>query len=109
MADQPMPTPERMSVPKLWPMVILDMEARHQVGVDRYKAPLQPFNGRSFLRDLHEELLDAVVYSRGLAFELDSFRDDFAFLGTMLAQGNYQYARELMLKMTAKYSFLRGV
>jgi hypothetical protein len=46
----------------VWPLVIKDMEARHQLGIERYGTPLQPHNGRNSLQDVYEELLDACVY-----------------------------------------------
>lgn len=36
--------------------------ARKEIGVERYGAALQPFNGRNALRDAHEEILDLAVY-----------------------------------------------
>jgi hypothetical protein len=43
---------------------IRDLMARKQLGLDRYKSLLQAHNNRDALRDLHEELLDALVYCR---------------------------------------------
>ena len=50
----------RGSIP---PRVLDLMRERRQVGIDRYGVPLQRGNGRDGLRDLLEELLDAVAYS----------------------------------------------
>lgn len=50
----------RQSIP---PRVLDLMRERRQVGIDRYGVPLQRSNGRDGLRDLLEELLDAVAYS----------------------------------------------
>jgi hypothetical protein len=52
-------------------MVMRDMESRDQVGRKRYGVQLQPHNGRDALRDLYEELLDAVVYARQAIYERD--------------------------------------
>ena len=74
MSHQPDPTPSEGDV---WAEVIADgerrgsipprvldlMRERRQVGIDRYGVPLQRGNGRDGLRDLLEELLDAVAYS----------------------------------------------
>ncbi len=74
MSHQPDPTPGEGDV---WAEVIADgerkgsipprvldlMRERRQVGIDRYGVPLQRGNGRDGLRDLLEELLDAVAYS----------------------------------------------
>ena len=50
--DQPAPVAnERLAV---WPMVIMDMAARDQVGRERYGVPPQPHNGRDALRDAYE-------------------------------------------------------
>jgi hypothetical protein len=45
-------------------MVLDDIRARMQVGLERYGTLLQPGNGRDALRDLYEELLDAACYAR---------------------------------------------
>ena len=50
----------RGSIP---PRVLDLMRERRQVGIDRYGVPLQRGNGRDGMRDLLEELLDAVAYS----------------------------------------------
>jgi hypothetical protein len=50
----------RGSIP---PRVLDLMRERRQVGIDRYGVPLQRGNRRDGLRDLLEELLDAVAYS----------------------------------------------
>lgn len=59
---QPEPTPNNQ--PAIADLVIADMEARKQLGIDRYGAPLQAFNGRDGLNDLYEELLDGANYIR---------------------------------------------
>lgn len=60
--DQPLPTPSDR--PAVWEAVIDDMRARDQLGRKKYGTPLQNHNGRSALRDLYEELLDAAVYAK---------------------------------------------
>ena len=69
MADQPPPVPNDR--PAIQDLVIADMKARKAVGLERYGTLLQPGNGRDFLRDLYEELLDACNYVRGAMFERD--------------------------------------
>jgi len=49
---------------KLEDAVIADLQARRQLGLDRYGSLLQAHNGRDALLDLYEELQDAVVYAR---------------------------------------------
>jgi hypothetical protein len=50
-------------------MVIEDMKARDDFGRLKYGTPLQPFNGRSALRDAYQEALDLAVYLRQRIFE----------------------------------------
>lgn len=58
-------------------MVIEDIEERKQFGIRKYGTALQAGNGRNHLQDAYEEVLDLVVYLRGvteeerLKFELD--------------------------------------
>ena len=48
------------------------MQARKQLGLERYDSLLQAHNGRDSLLDLYEELLDAAVYARQVQEERDS-------------------------------------
>lgn len=45
--------------------MIADIEERKNLGLRKYGTLLQPFNGRSFLLDAYEEVLDLAVYLRG--------------------------------------------
>jgi hypothetical protein len=47
-----------------------DLAARKAFGLDKYGTPLQVGNGRAFLVDLYQELLDASVYARGRLLEV---------------------------------------
>lgn len=67
--DQPMPVAN--DKPPIWPIVMADMQSRHELGIKRYGTPLQPFNGRDALRDAYEEALDLAVYLRNAIFERD--------------------------------------
>jgi len=67
--DQPLPVPN--DHPESHQLVCEDIMARQQLGIGRYGTPLQPFNGRDSLRDLYEELLDAVCYLKTLMLEED--------------------------------------
>jgi hypothetical protein len=51
--------------------LVVDMRARDWFGRTKYGVPLQIGNGRNFLVDLIQELLDAIVYCRG---ELENIR-----------------------------------
>lgn len=65
--DQPLP--EGNDQPWVHRLVQVDLEKRLAFGVRKYGQPLQPFNGRSFLRDAYEEVLDLACYLRGLIEE----------------------------------------
>ena len=67
----PEPLPEQNNLPAVWDLVIDDMKARDQFGVDKYHMHLQPFNGRDALKDMYQELLDACVYARQMLYERD--------------------------------------
>lgn len=83
--DQPLPTPNdnpichemaidgllRRYGPTYAAVGVRDMlRSRLELGISRYGTPLQPLNGRDFLRDLQEELLDALAYSWGVVYEM---------------------------------------
>lgn len=68
--EQPAPVPN--DLPSVWPLVMQDMADRDQLGRERYKVPLQPFNGRDALKDAYEEALDLVVYLRQAIWERDA-------------------------------------
>ena len=65
------PAPVANDRPAVWPLVIMDMAARDQVGRARYGVPLQPHNGRDALRDAYEEALDLCAYLRQAIMERD--------------------------------------
>ena len=48
-----------------------DIEARKQVGIERYGTVLQPHNGRDTLIDAYQEALDLCNYLRQLLYERD--------------------------------------
>lgn len=52
-------------------MVRTDLDAREQVGIDRYGTSLQAHNGRDALRDAYEEALDLACYLRQAIAERD--------------------------------------
>lgn len=61
--DQRAPVPNNQ--PSCHDLVIADMIERKEFGLKKYGSLLQPFNGRSFLLDAYEEVLDLAVYLRG--------------------------------------------
>lgn len=67
--NKPEPIPVENEHPAIWPLVIQDMQERHQTGIAKYGTPLQPHNGRRNLVDLYQELLDAAVYVRTEIYE----------------------------------------
>lgn len=67
--NKPEPMPTDNHGPHIWDLVIEDMKARDNFGARKYGTHLQPFNGRSALRDAYQEALDLVVYLRQRIFE----------------------------------------
>lgn len=67
--DQPLPVPNGQ--PDVQSMVIADVTARREVGIQRYGTALQPNNGRDALRDAYEEALDLACYLRQIIAERD--------------------------------------
>lgn len=63
--DQVLPTGDE-SQPDIQSLVIEDIHARLQVGIERYGQGLKSFNGRKTLLDAYEESLDQTVYLRSL-------------------------------------------
>lgn len=56
---------------KLWGGVKADMKARDIAGREKYKTPLQAFNGRDALVDAYQEVLDGIVYTKQCMVEDD--------------------------------------
>ena len=67
MMEQPPPIPNDR--PSIQQLVLADVAERERIGIERYGVALQALNGRDGLRDLYEELLDAVMYVRQLIEE----------------------------------------
>ncbi len=67
--DQPLPL--AVDGPNMQDLVIADLEARKQVGLQRYGQLLKADDGRDNLRDLYEELMDALVYLRKEIYRRD--------------------------------------
>ena len=66
--EQAMPV-RRTGVASVQSEVRADLVERERVGTERYGTPLQPFNGRSGLRDAYEEALDLACYLKQLLIE----------------------------------------
>lgn len=47
-------------------LLIADIEARRQVGIERYGQGHRPFNGRNTIQDFYEEMIDGAVYAKSL-------------------------------------------
>lgn len=71
MLNEPQPQPIKNDHPAVWDLVLKDMAERDAMGKKKYNTRLQPHNGRDFLVDLYQEMLDGTVYLRGLIFERD--------------------------------------
>jgi hypothetical protein len=59
------------------PELAEDIEARIRLGERKYGVRLKPHNGRDAMLDLHQELCDALVYSKQL--EIEGREDDTFF------------------------------
>lgn len=57
-------------------LIIDDIEARRQVGIQRYGQGHRPFNGRDTLQDLYEEQLDLLVYLRSIKRMAEAAREE---------------------------------
>ena len=71
MKHKEQPAPVANDKPAVWPLVVADMQARDQLGRERYGVPLQPHNGRDALRDAYEEALDLCAYLKQALLERD--------------------------------------
>lgn len=69
------PRPKSNDLPFAWDLVLKDIKKRDEFGKLKYGTRLQPFNGRDTLRDVYEELLDAVVYIRTLIWERETLAE----------------------------------
>ena len=68
--SQDMPTmSENYDGPDVQSLVIADINARRNVGIERYGQALMPNNGRNAILDAYEETLDLCCYLRQLLLE----------------------------------------
>jgi hypothetical protein len=70
-AAEHQPAPIKNERPCIQDQVIADIEARKQVGYQRYGTLLQPFNGRDALMDAYQEALDLAQYLKQALVERD--------------------------------------
>jgi hypothetical protein len=61
--NKPEPAPTSGETP-VWQLVIEDMEARDDFGLEKYGTKLMTGNGRNALMDAYHEALDLCVYLR---------------------------------------------
>ncbi len=64
--DQPLPGKGKMNVQEVLSKVVIE---RMKYGADKYGSPLETFNGRDAIRDVWEELLDALTYMTQVRLE----------------------------------------
>lgn len=83
--DQPLPV--KNDSPYMQDLLVSDIEARKQVGIDRYGTALQAHNGRDVLRDAYEEAIDLALYLRQAIYERDEPVADAHGDGTVIVQG----------------------
>jgi hypothetical protein len=76
------PAPKPNNHPPLWDGIIEAMLQRDKQGFETYGVRLQPFNGRDFLQDALEEVLDFLPYLKGAMVEWDAIR---AFIRRLLS------------------------
>ena len=66
---KPEPPPQHNDNPSCHDLVMKDMVDRKAFGLNKYGTILQPENGRNFLVDAYQEVLDLAVYLRGAIYE----------------------------------------
>ena len=62
-AAQPEPSPKR-GKQNVANLVLADIQARVEMGMEKYGTELQTFNGRDALMDAYQEAIDLVMYLR---------------------------------------------
>lgn len=80
------PPPVRSNRPAVQDLVIADVGARRDVGIERYGTVLQVFNGRSGILDAYQESLDLVVYLRQVLAEVAATHEVLAAALTWYAR-----------------------
>lgn len=72
--DEHQPAPIKNTRPAIQDLVVRDIEARKEIGLQRYGTLLQGFNGRDCLLDAYQEAIDLVIYLRQAIYERDCSR-----------------------------------
>lgn len=94
--DQQLPVPN--GKPSIQSLVRADIDAREQVGIQRYGTPLQPHNGRDAMRDAYEEALDLTCYLRQVIAEREEPASaEIARLLATVAEQDVTIARQVDL------------
>ena len=88
---QEQPEPTKNNLPASWDLVTKDIQDRDQMGLQKYKTRLQPFNGRDTLTDVYQELLDAVVYIRTALYERDNAKNSINALCDRVHAANQKW------------------
>ena len=83
----------------IWDLVIADMRNRDEIGRERYKTPLQAFNGRDSLRDLSEELLDGLVYLKQHTIELADLKENLFIIHNLITMNQIEAAKTLLYEI----------
>ncbi len=73
--DQVLPTGDE-SLEDDQSLLIADIEARREVGIERYGQGHRPFNGRNTVQDWYEEQLDGLVYARSILRMAEASREE---------------------------------
>lgn len=92
------PPPIKNEKQEVWPLVIKDMEERHEFGKKKYGVGLQPFNGRSSLKDSYEEILDLAVYLRQKIEEQKEIENELEEISKGTSEDAYK-VYQLLLKI----------
>lgn len=86
-AATPQPPPSPGVGPSVHDLVIEDIRARQDLGIEKYGRTLQAFNGRDSLVDLEQELLDGAAYCRQARYERDALVALLACARRVVASG----------------------
>ncbi len=65
----PQPDPTEGGI-EIYPLLMADLKARRDVGIETYGTTLKSHNGRKPLWDAYQECLDQAIYLRQAIFEL---------------------------------------